>query len=37
VKNKVTAPFGPKETPTTLVFVIVPGEAHAKMPMPPPP
>jgi mono/diheme cytochrome c family protein len=32
VKNAVPGPFGPKETPTTLVFVIVPGEVYAKMP-----
>jgi len=36
VNNKVSGPFGPKETPTTLVFVIVPGAVYAKMPMPPP-
>ena len=35
VKNAVSGPFGPKETPSTLVFVIVPGAAYAKMPMPP--
>ncbi|HEX9167942.1 MAG TPA: cytochrome c [Roseiarcus sp.] len=35
VKNAVPGPFGPKETPTTLVFVIVPGEVYAKMPPPP--
>jgi len=35
VKNKVAGPFGPKETPTTLVFVIVPGEVYAKLPPPP--
>ena len=35
VKNKVPGPFGPKETPTTLVFVIVPGEVYAKLPPPP--
>jgi hypothetical protein len=35
VKNKVPGPFGPKETPTTLVFVIVPGAVYAKMPPPP--
>jgi mono/diheme cytochrome c family protein len=34
VKNAVPGPFGPKETPTTLVFVIVPGEVYAKMPPP---
>ena len=31
VKNAVPGPFGPKETPTTLVFVIVPGEVSAKL------
>jgi mono/diheme cytochrome c family protein len=35
VKNKVPGPFGPKETPTTLVFVIVPGAVYARMPPPP--
>jgi mono/diheme cytochrome c family protein len=35
VKNKVPGPFGPKETPTTLVFVIVPGDVYAKLPPPP--
>jgi mono/diheme cytochrome c family protein len=35
VKNAVPGPFGPKETPTTLVFVIVPGEVFAKLPAPP--
>jgi mono/diheme cytochrome c family protein len=35
IKNPVPGPFGPKETPTTLVFVIVPGEVYAKMPPPP--
>ncbi len=35
VKNAVPGPFGPKETPSTLVFVIVPGEVYAKMPPPP--
>jgi len=34
VKNAVPGPFGPKETPSTLVFVIVPGEVYAKMPPP---
>jgi mono/diheme cytochrome c family protein len=34
VKNAVPGPFGPKEIPSTLVFVIVPGEALAKMPAP---
>ena len=35
VKNAVPGPFGPKETPSTLVFVIIPGEVYAKMPPPP--
>src|SRR5579863_7672717 len=35
VKNAVPGPFGPKETPSTPVFVIVPGETYAKMPAPP--
>lgn len=34
VKNAVPGPFGPKEVPSTLVFVIVPGEVYAKMPAP---
>jgi hypothetical protein len=34
VKHAVPGPFGPKETPSTLVFVIVPGDAFAKMPAP---
>ena len=35
VKNAVPGPFGPKDTPTALVFVIVPGDVYAKMPPPP--
>ena len=34
VKNAVPGPFGPHDTPSTLVFVIVPGEVYAKMPKP---
>jgi mono/diheme cytochrome c family protein len=34
VKNAVPGPFGPKEVPSTLVFVIVPGEVYAKLPAP---
>ena len=34
VKNAVPGPFGPKEIPSTLVFVIVPGEVAAKLPAP---
>jgi mono/diheme cytochrome c family protein len=37
VKNAVPGPFGPKEVPSTLVFVIVPGEVYAKLPAPPKP
>jgi mono/diheme cytochrome c family protein len=34
VRNAVPGPFGPKDVPSTLVFVIVPGEVFAKMPAP---
>jgi hypothetical protein len=34
IKNAVPGPFGPKEVPSTLVSVIVSGEAYAKMPAP---
>jgi mono/diheme cytochrome c family protein len=34
IKNAVPGPFGPKEIPSTLVFVIVPGKVYAKMPTP---
>ncbi len=34
VKNAVPGPFGANETPSTLVFVIVPGAVYAKMPKP---
>ncbi len=34
VKHAVPGPFGPKEVPTTLVFVIVPGEVYSKLPAP---
>lgn len=34
VKHAVPGPFGPKEVPTTLVFVIVPGDVYARMPAP---
>jgi mono/diheme cytochrome c family protein len=34
VKNAVPGPFGPKEVPSTLVFVIVPGDVSAKMQAP---
>jgi mono/diheme cytochrome c family protein len=34
VKHAVPGPFGPKDVPSTPVFVIVPGEMFAKMPAP---
>jgi mono/diheme cytochrome c family protein len=34
IKNAVPGPFGPKEVPSTLVSVIVSGDAYAKMPAP---
>ena len=34
IKNAVPGPFGPKEVPSTLVSVIVPGDVYAKMPAP---
>ena len=34
VKNAVPGPFGPKDIPSTLVSVIVPGDVYAKMPAP---
>ena len=34
VKNAIPGPFGPKEIPSTLVFVIVPGAVAAKLPAP---
>ena len=35
VKNAVPGPFGPKEVPSTLVYIIVPGEVYSKMSGPP--
>ena len=34
VKNAVPGPFKPGETPSTLVFAIMPGAVYAKMPKP---
>ena len=34
IKNAVPGPFKPTEVPSTLVSVIVPGDAYAKMPAP---
>ncbi len=35
VKNAVPGPFGPKDVPSTPVFVIIPGEVYSKLPPPP--
>jgi mono/diheme cytochrome c family protein len=35
VKNAVPGPFGPKDKPSTLVSVIVPGDVYSAMPAPP--
>jgi len=32
IKNVVPGPFGPKEVPSSLVFVIVPGDVASKLP-----
>jgi mono/diheme cytochrome c family protein len=37
VNNTVPGPFGPNEKPSTLVFVIVPGDVYVGLPKPPPP
>ncbi|HLW91064.1 MAG TPA: c-type cytochrome [Roseiarcus sp.] len=37
IKNPVPGPFGPNDTPSVLVFTIVPGDVYAAMPKPPPP
>jgi len=37
VSNAVPGPFGPNDTPSVLVFTIVPGNVYAAMPKPPPP
>ena len=34
VEHAVPGPFGPKQVPSTLVFVIIPGAAYAKLPPP---
>jgi len=34
VNNAVPGPFGPSDTPSTLVFIIVPGDVYAKLPKP---
>jgi len=34
VHNEVPGPFGPNETPTTLVMTVLPGEAFSKLPKP---
>ena len=35
VKNAVPGPFGPKDHPDGLVFVIVPGKVYSTLPRPP--
>ena len=35
VKNAVPGPFGPKDTPSTLVMTIIPGVVYSKLPAPP--
>jgi len=37
VNHAVPGPFGPDETPSGLVYMIVPGDVYASMPKPPPP
>jgi mono/diheme cytochrome c family protein len=34
VKNAIPGPFGPNDAPSTLVYVIVPGDVYAKLPKP---
>ncbi len=36
VKNATPGPFGPKDVPSTLVYVIVPGAVYSRMHGPPP-
>lgn len=37
VKQAVPGPFGPGETPSTLVMTIIPGDIYSKLPPPPKP
>jgi mono/diheme cytochrome c family protein len=34
VKHAIPGPFGPHDTPSSLVFVIVPGDVYGKLPKP---
>ena len=34
VKNAVPGPFGPKDVPSTLVSVVIPGDVYEKLPKP---
>jgi mono/diheme cytochrome c family protein len=34
VKNAVPGPFGPKDTPSTFVSVVIPGDVYVKLPKP---
>ena len=36
VSHQVPGPFGPKETPTTFVMAVVPGDVYARIANPPP-
>jgi mono/diheme cytochrome c family protein len=37
LQNQVPGPFGPTETPTSFVMVVVPGDVYARLVNPPPP
>jgi mono/diheme cytochrome c family protein len=37
VQHKVAGPFGPSETPTSFVMVVVPGDVYFRIVNPPPP
>jgi mono/diheme cytochrome c family protein len=34
VHNEIPGPFGPNETPSSLVLTVLPGEVYAKLPKP---
>jgi mono/diheme cytochrome c family protein len=36
VSHQVAGPFGPKQTPTTFVMTVVPGDVYARIANPPP-
>ncbi len=35
IKNATPGPFGPKDVPSTFVYVVVPGAVYSKIPGPP--